>query len=89
MRDFEPLAAQQRQARLEEAAHAARAAAQGTAWPPPLLRHDGTDDGSRSGTNRLGHDGVQVLDVQWQDKHLCGFSGGFATTKANSTRRRH
>ena len=40
---------------------------------------DGTDDGSRTGTNSLGHDGVQVLDVQWQDRELCGFSGGFAS----------
>jgi len=31
---------------------------------------------------------LQVLDVQWQDKQLCGFSGGFSTIKANSTRRR-
>ena len=49
-----------------------------------LTRHaasggDGTDDGSRTGTNSLGHDGVQVLDLQWQDRHLCGFSGGFAS----------
>jgi len=44
------------------------------------LQGDGTDDGSRTGTNSLGHDGVQVLDVQWQDRQLCGFSGGFATT---------
>ena len=34
-----------------------------------LTRHaasggDGTDDGSRTGTNSLGHDGVQVLDLQ-------------------------
>ena len=41
---------------------------------------DGTDDGSRTGTNSLGHDGVQVVDVQWQDRQLCGFSGGFSST---------
>ena len=40
---------------------------------------DGTDDGSRTGTNSLGHDGIQVLDVQHQDRLLCGFSGGFAS----------
>lgn len=90
MRDFEALAAKQKHAREQQAAHAARAAADGkSTWQRrPLLLHDGTDDGSRTGTNSLGHDGVQVLDVQWQDKQLCGFSGGFATTTANSTRRR-
>jgi len=52
----------------------------GGRFPSVTRFSDGTDDGSRTGTNSLGHDGVQVLDVQWLDRQLCGFSGGFAST---------
>lgn len=83
MRDFESLAALQRkQAKLEEE-HAKQQRALGVRFVQPLSKHDGTDDGSRTGTNSLGHDGVQILDLAWQDKHLCGFSGGFSTATAD------
>ena len=61
MRDFEALALKQKRAKEQQAAYVAQMAAQGKPFPRSLLLHDGTDDGSRTGTNSLGHDGVQVL----------------------------
>ena len=60
MRDFEALARKQKRAKAQQAAYAAQMAEQGRPYPRSLLLHDGTDDGSRTGTNSLGHDGVQV-----------------------------
>mmetsp|Transcript_15811 Transcript_15811/g.20515 ORF Transcript_15811/g.20515 Transcript_15811/m.20515 type:complete len:225 (+) Transcript_15811:2104-2778(+) len=79
MRDFEALAKLQRKQFILESEHALKQRALGVRVIKPLKTHDGTDDGSRTGTNSLGHDGVQIVDLQWQDKELCGFSGGFAT----------
>lgn len=83
MRDFEALATKQRKQALLEAEHVRKQEAMGVRFVKPLSKHDGTDDGSRTGTNLLGHDGVQILDLQWQDKQLCGFSGGFASATSD------
>ena len=32
---------------------------------------------------------AQVLDLQWQDRQLCGFSGGFATTGSDYYQQQH
>jgi len=78
MRDFSELARKQKVRRLEREAYTLDTGS--TIYPDRLRLDDGTDDGSRTGTNSLGHDGVQVLDVQWKDKQLCGFSGGFSAS---------
>jgi hypothetical protein len=83
MRDFEALATLQRKQSKLEDAHALQQRELGVLVVQPLAKHDGTDDGSRTGTNSLGHDGVQILDLQWLDKQLCGFSGGFATVSSD------